>query len=276
MFRIRTLLLALLCLATALVFADLRNSVELTSSEQSVVMHPCTHPNYKSSSYRGQKRYGSNYTVENDVWNPVKIKQTLYSCRRNSFYVSASVTDKGGAVQSYPSSQYTFSGPVEISKFKVLKSDFGLREPPAGKGLDYEFAYDLWINGYSGNKHTEMMIWEYNHRQTPAGSKVGTTALDGSSWDVWEGGKVGKDGGDLVTFVRRVPKEAGTTHLIPFLHYAATRGWLDRGMSAHLWQIDWGAELCASPKHTIFEFTAFNVRFKTSSHSDTATPGEFN
>src|ERR1700683_109901 len=148
MLRVRTLSLALLCLAVVIVVARSLGSAAPTAPQQSVVRHPCRHPNYKSSSYEGSKNYGSNYVVENDVWNPIKIKQTLYSCQHNSFYVSASVTNKGGAVQSYPSSQYTFNSPVEISRFSILKSDFGVKRPPTGKGLDYEFAYDIWVNGY--------------------------------------------------------------------------------------------------------------------------------
>jgi hypothetical protein len=271
MLRVRTLSLVLLCLAMAIVVAHLPDNATLTASQQSVARHPCKHPNYKSSSYHGKKNYGSNYTVENDVWNPIKIKQTLYSCQHDSFYVSASVSNKGGAVQSYPSSQYTFNSPVEISRFSALKSDFGVKRPPTGKGLDYEFAYDIWVNGYNGNDHTELMIWEYNHGQTPAGSKIGIASLDGTRWEVWEGGKVRKGGGDIVTFVNKVPTDSGTLDLRAFLRYTATRDWLDRGMSARLWQIDWGVELCATPKRTIFDFTAFNVKFKRSSRPDLPT-----
>jgi hypothetical protein len=271
MLHVRTLSLALLCLAMAVVVIHLPDNEVLTASQQSVAKHQCMHPNYRSSSYHGGKDYGSNYVEENDVWNPVRIKQTLYSCQHNSFYVSASVTNKRGAVQSYPSSQYTFNSPVEISRFSVLKSDFGLKRPPTGKGFDYEFAYDIWIDGYNGNDHTELMIWEYNHRQTPAGSKIAIASLDGARWEVWQGGKVRKDGGDIVTFVNKVSTESGTLDLRPFLHYAAAKGWLDGGMSAHLWQVDWGAELCATPKRTIFDFTAFNVKFEKFSHPDLPT-----
>src|ERR1700690_1858283 len=106
--RARTFLLALVCPAAILV-AHLQYNVVLSASTQSVVMHQCRHPNYVSSSDKGHTGYGSNYTVENNVWNPVKISQKLYACQHNSFYLSASVTNEGGAVQSYPSSQYTFS-----------------------------------------------------------------------------------------------------------------------------------------------------------------------
>jgi len=276
MLRVRSLLLALICLATAVVVTHLGyNAVQTASvqtesvqtasaqvaSTQSVVMHHCTKPNYVSSSRNAQRGYGSSYVVENNIWEPIKISQTLYSCAHDSFYVRAHVTDKAGAVQSYPSSQYTFGSPVEISKFRSLTSQFGLESPPAGSGLDYEFAYDIWINGYSGRKHTELMIWEFNHGQRPAGSKIGTASLDGATWDVWRSGEAGKGRGNIVTFVNKVRRKSGTTHLLAFFKYAAHKSWLSGGESARLKQVDWGAELCASPKNTIFDFTAFNVKF---------------
>jgi hypothetical protein len=260
----RDFLLKLICPAI-LVVAHLQFNLVLTASKQSVVMQQCRDPNYTSSSYQGDTGYGSNYAVKNNVWNPIRISQKLYSCQRNSFYVSASVANEGGAVQSYPSSQYTFSSPVKISKFSSLTSDFGFKNPPSGQGLDYEFAYDIWINGYGGNDHTELMIWEYNYGQTPAGSEVGSVPLDGSRWLVWKGGNVREDGGDVVTFVN-APMESGTVNLLDFFDYAAGKGWLSDGENADLWQVDWGAELCATPKNTVFDFTAFNMNFNTSSH----------
>jgi hypothetical protein len=252
----------------------LQDNLVLSSPKQSVEMQQCKYPNYTSSSYNGDTGYDSDYIVENDVWNPIKISEKLYACQHNSFYVSASVTNEGGAVQSFPSSQYTFSSPVEISKFSSLTSEFGLKNPPTGRGLDYEFAYDIWINGYGGNDHTELMIWEYNDGQTPAGSNVGTVTLDGARWFVWLGGTAGEHGGDIVTF-DTTRRESGNTDLLAFLDYAAGENWLSGGKNAHLWQVDWGAELCAAPKNTVFDFTAFNVKFTTSSHHGpvSARPG---
>ena len=271
MSRFRTFLLALVCPAAILV-AHLQYNLVPSATKQSVVTHQCKHPNYTSSAYEAVKGYGPNYVVENNVWNPVRISQKLYACQQNSFYVSASVTNEGGAVQSFPSSQYTFSSPVEISRFSSLTSEFGLKNPPSGSRLDYEFAYDIWINGYGGNDHTELMIWEYNDGQTPAGSNVGTASLDGAKWFVWLGGTTGKHGGDIVTF-DTTRRESGKTNLLDFLDYAAGKGWLSGGKNAHLWQVDWGVELCATPKNTTFDFTAFDVKFTKSSHSPTRSGG---
>ncbi|MFZ0668132.1 MAG: hypothetical protein WAM97_20465, partial [Acidimicrobiales bacterium] len=198
--------------------------------------------------------------VENDVWNPIRIRQTLYSCNFDSFYVQANVQNRDGAVQSYPSSQYTFAKPEEISRFKSLTSEFRVSNPPTGAGLDYEFAYDIWFNGYGGRNHTEMMIWTYTDGRRPAGSELpGTVDIGGHVFEVWI------DGGDgyLVTFEAIGNYTAAETNLLPFFSYVSSHGWLHNRMSTPLWQIDYGVELCGTPGITKFDFTDFSVRFKT-------------
>jgi len=255
---------ATLAIAVALigVFGISQGSASAKPTPTTVKRHPCTDPNYKSSSYSGGVAY-SNYYVTNDVWNPVSITQRLSACGHNSFYVTAHVKNEGGAVQSYPNSQINFDSPT-VASFATLTSNFGFKDPPTGSGLDYEFAYDIWLGGATAwadpGTHTEMMLWEYNHVQRPAGSVVGTATLDGARWTVWEVGNLTGKNGDIVTFVRKARAERGRMNLLVFFDYAAGKGWLQRGRSAHLWQVDWGAELCAAPKGSVFDFTAFNVK----------------
>jgi hypothetical protein len=232
----------------------------IAETKSAVPTHRCTNWSYKSSAYQGQYAYGPNYIVENDVWNPEQIGQTFYSCNFDSFYVDANVQNRGGAVQSYPSSQYTFASPVKISKFTSLTSDFRVSSPPTGQGLDYEFAFDMWFNGYAGIHHTEMMIWTYTDGRRPAGSELpGMVNIDGRMFEVWIYGA----GGYIVTFEAINNYTAASTDLLPFFSYASSRGWLYDGKSAPLWQIDYGVELCGTPKMTKFDFTDFSVAFKT-------------
>jgi hypothetical protein len=257
----KLVLCAFVVTAATLTLATPPVSADVTTAN--IPTRQCAKANYTSRAHDGQRAYGSHYIVENDVWDPISIKQTLYSCKFDSFYIKATVKDRGGAVQSYPSSQYTFAKPVEISKFSSLTSDFRFSHPPTGSGLDYEAAYDVWINNYGGNNHTEMMIWTYNHGQRPAGTKLSKTIrVNGRVYDVWKGGTL-KKGGDIVTFVAASNYTSGDTNLLPFLHAAAERGWLYKGANARLWQVDYGAELCATRGLTTFDFTDFNVAFKT-------------
>jgi len=257
----RKLLFCVLVLSTAI-------SVPIGSAlagapATTVPTNECVTSNYTSGSPEGQQAYGAHYIVENDVWNPISITQKLFSCNFDSFYVEANVKNSAGAVQSYPSSQYTFSKPVDISRFSSLKSAFRFSDPPTGSGLDYEAAYDLWINGYGGNDHTELMIWTYTDGQRPAGTELsGTVTIDGHVFEVWKGGKL-SDGGDLVTFEAAHNYTSGETDLLPFLDYAAGRGWLFAGTTTPLWQVDYGAELCATSGTTKFDFTDFNVQSQT-------------
>jgi Glycosyl hydrolase family 12 len=230
----------------------------------SVPTHECSKPNYDTGAYLGHDPYGPNYQILNDVWNPISISQTLYTCNFDSFYVDANVHDKGGAVQSYPSSQYTFTKPVAIDMFSSLSSEYRFSNPPSGVGLIYEAAYDIWIDGYGGNDHTELMIWTYNHGQRPAGRQLpGTVDMGGQTFSVWEGGAIGQ-GGDIVTFEPTDNTTSGKVNLLSFLDYTADKGWMKSGLSTPLWQVDFGAELCATKGLTRFDFTYFDVTFKTS------------
>jgi len=190
----------------------------------------------------------------------VQIAQTLYSCNFDSFYVEANVHNIAGAVQSYPSSQYTFASPLKVSRFKSLTSDFRVSRPPTGSELDYEFAYDIWFNGYAGSHHTEMMIWTYTDGRRPAGSELpGLVNIDGHLFEVWiDGG-----GGYIVTFEAVGNYTAAATNLLPFFAYASSQGWLYDGLSTPLWQIDYGVELSGTPTMTKFDVTDFSVAFKT-------------
>lgn len=255
----------LLCasVVTLAVVAIPASKAVAASASSTIATHECSTWNYSSKSYEGQQAYGQRYMVENDVWNPVKIKQTLYSCNFNSFFVEANVHNEANAVQSYPSSQYTFAEPTEISKFKLLTSDFRISDPPVGSGLDYEYAYDIWINGYGGKGHTEMMIWTYNDGQRPSGDKLsGTISVDGHTFYVWKGGTLGSTG-DMVTFEATKNYRSGNTNLLPFLSYASSHGWLESASSTPVWQIDYGAELCQTAGMTKFDFTDFRVRYTT-------------
>jgi hypothetical protein len=227
-----------------------------------IPVHQCTDPNYTSSSDSGTHGYGS-YVVTQDVWNPEKITQTMHACNFNSFYVKATVGNEGGAVQSYPSS-YENINDTEISAYKAITSDYRFT-PPTGAGLDFEYAYDIWLGGATSwanpQTHTEMMIWDYVDGQVPAGSVVATTTLDNATWKVWFAGGIGQSNGDIVTFERTTQSKSGATNLLTFFDYAAKHNYLVSKKSTHLWQIDFGSELCATPSGgATFDLTDFNVK----------------
>jgi len=69
-----------------------------------------------------------------------------------------------------------------------LTSSFDIAPPAGSSGLDYEYAYDIWLTTaqaattFNWNNDLELMIWTYVNGQTPAGSVVATLS-DGSK--IW-------------------------------------------------------------------------------------------
>ena len=74
---------------------------------------------------------------------------------------------------------------------KTFTSSFDNTPPADSSGLDYEYAYDIWLTtasaatAYNWDSDLELMIWTYVHGQVPAGS-VAATLSDGSK--VWVSG----------------------------------------------------------------------------------------
>jgi hypothetical protein len=105
----------------------------------------------------------------------------------SSFAVVLNANRGNTEVVGYPSDQcLTYSALP-----KTLTSHFDVSPPANSSGLDYEYAFDLWLTTASAatsnnwDNDLELMIWTYTHGQVPAGSVVGTLS-DGSK--VWAAG----------------------------------------------------------------------------------------
>lgn len=218
----------------------------------------CTSPTFTTSAYQGGTTFGS-YYVTNNMGRPISVHQTLSACNYNSWYVDSTMTSHGGAVQTYPSSRITFNNSPELSSFSSLTSDFAESTTPSGSGLVYDYAYDISINGYSGTAHSELMIWNYNNDQTPGGTKVGTTTSGGHTYSVFLGARSASIG-DYIAFVATANYTGGSVNLLDFFKFAASKGWVSNGMSAKLWQVDYGVEICSTNgRPARFDFTNFDV-----------------
>ena len=105
----------------------------------------------------------------------------------SSFAVVLNANRGNTEVVGYPSDQcLTYSGLP-----KTLTSNFDVAPPANSSGLDYEYAYDIWLTTASAatsnnwSNDLELMIWTYVHGQVPAGSVAGSLS-DGSK--VWVAG----------------------------------------------------------------------------------------
>jgi len=219
----------------------------------------CTSPTFTTSAYQGGTAFGS-YYVTNDMGRPISVHQTLSACNYNSWYVDSTMTSHRGQVQTYPNSRITFNNTPELSSFSSLTSDFAESSTPSGSGLVYEYAYDILINGFTGAVHSELMIWNYNSDQTPGGSKVGTTTAGGHGYTVFLGARSASSNGNYIAFVATANYTSGSVNLLGFLKFAASKGWLSNGMSAKLWQVDYGVEISSTNgRPAKFDFTNFDV-----------------
>ncbi len=98
-----------------------------------------------------------------------------------SFSVKLNANPGTTEVVGYPSDQCLMYSALPAN----LSSSFNITPPAASSGLDYEYAYDIWLTtaanaqSFNWDNDLELMIWNYNNGQFPAGSLKGTLA-DGS------------------------------------------------------------------------------------------------
>ena len=116
------------------------------------------------------------------------VKETQASNGHLASYTVALNANKGNTeVVGYPSDQCLMYSALP----KALTSSFDNTPPADSSGLDYEYAYDIWLTtasaatSYNWDNDLELMIWTYVHGQVPSGS-VGATLSDGSK--VWVSG----------------------------------------------------------------------------------------
>jgi hypothetical protein len=210
----------------------------------------CANPQFETSAPTGGWSDGG-YYLYNNMWNAARysVQQTLYACSYNNWYVVANMNnDTGdGAVKTDPNVQMNFSEPA-ISSFQSITSTFAETSPDVGI---YNDAYDIWLNGVDTSGSDEVMIWNQNHGQTPAGSVVAVTSLGGRTYQVW------KYGG-YIAFVAEPAFTSGTVNLLAFFNYVISQGYI--AANPTLGQIDYGVELVSTNgAPATFTFTNFSV-----------------
>ena len=219
--------------------------------------HACSRPVFSSSAPFGiWSQHG--YNVYNNMWaeaNPPPTgpgSQKLYVCNYNSWYVMADMPLPGqptDSVKTYPNVQENFSS-VPVHRFSKLASTFAEHSPPIG---DYEDAFDMWLNGVASAGSNEVMIWNDNHGQRPAGSPEATADFGGVRYTVWRTSNSG-----YIAFVAQHNFTSGTLDILSFYDWLIARGWLPSKTVVD--QIDYGAEICSTGSAPAqFDFTDFSI-----------------
>ncbi len=141
-----------------------------------------------------------------------------------SFSVRLNANPGTTEVVGYPSDQCLIYSALPQS----LTSRFDVTPPANSSGLDYEFAYDIWLTSASAatsdnwNNDLELMIWTYVSSQRPAGSKVATLG-DGSA--VWFAGTKGSNN-STVSVVLPSNTTSGTTDIAGIIAQLKARGYI--------------------------------------------------
>jgi len=209
----------------------------------------CTSPAYSTSSNSAWTNGG--YTVQQDMWNNTAGgTQSLYACSYSNWYVVAKQPNTS-SVKTYPDVLKNYDN--AINSFHTLSTSYADQGPHVGT---YEFAYDIWINGMASSGATELMIWNDNYNQYPAGSKMGQTTIGSTTYNVYKGPM------NNWTYIAFVPVNAtitsGTDNLLSFFSYMSGNGWIST--SAVLKQIDYGVEICSTDNESAtFKVTNFSI-----------------
>ena len=196
----------------------------------------CTSPVFVTSDPNGG--WSTNgYYVHNNMWNVsgYNVRETLSACAYNNWYVTATMdnTRGDGAVKTYPNVHTDYNEPA-INSFSSITSTFSETSPHVGI---YQAAYDIWLNGVASNGSTEVMIWNDNYHQVPAGSVQATATFGGRSYTVWRTGT-------YIAFVADVTFTSGSVDLLAIFKWMMSKGWL--ASNSTIGQIDYGFELVST------------------------------
>jgi hypothetical protein len=132
--------------------------------------------------------YGSNTWSDAASTVGYTVRETQATNGRLASYTVVLNASKGNTeVVGYPSDQCLMDSVLP----KTLRSSFDVTPPADSSGLDYEYAFDVWLTtDFAATRNywddaRELMIWTYVNGQVPIGSVVAKLS-DGSK--VWVSG----------------------------------------------------------------------------------------
>lgn len=217
------------------------------STSPSPVVSSCTNPSWSTSEATGTDPIGNDdvWWIDNDAWNGSHGPQSLYVCSPSSWYAVSNQTNHGGAVETYPSSEYDVAGrgnaTKTIAQYKSITSTFSENFPSAGS---WDAAYDLWLNDWS----TEIMIWnEWTGTQLywPDNKSV-TVTLGGVPY--WF-----QDLGGEYIFYRQNMVKSGSVDILAAFNYLVSKG-LVKSTDVPT-QLEYGVEVCSTNGNETFPLT---------------------
>jgi hypothetical protein len=175
------------------------------------------------------------YVVDQDEWdgsyNWSANPESLHVCTPQYVYWVIKMANTNTAVHSYPNIHKDYSN-TPLSSFNSLTANFTTSSPHA-PNMDYEAAFDVWINRYA----TELMIFCDNWHQAPAGSVIVNNAtIDGHTYDIYMRGT-----NQTISYLAHTQYSSGTQNLKLFFNDMISRGWI--ASNSTLAQLDFGFEI---------------------------------
>jgi hypothetical protein len=189
--------------------------------------------------------------VNNDAWSGGHGPQTINVCNQSSWYVVSNQPNLGGAVETYPDTEYDIGGrstngpgvnsTTPISGFGSITSTFAEQFPSAG---GWDAGYDLWLNNFG----TEIMVWnQWAGAQVywPDQATI-TLTLDGIGYKFYD------NGGELM-FFRDTQVSSGSVDLLAAFNWLVSHGYV--AASAVPTQLEYGVEICYTSGSETFPMT---------------------
>ncbi len=174
-----------------------------------------------------------------------------------SFAVALNANKGTTEVVGYPSDQCLMYSALP----SMLTSSFDVTPPANSSGLDYEYAYDIWLTTAAAatsnnwNNDLELMIWTYVNGQVPAGS-VAATLSDGSK--VWV---AGNNTNGTVSVVLPKNETIGTVDIASIVSQLKARGYVTSADTGIL-DVEYGIEAPYGGGQT-FAVNGFSVSAKS-------------
>ena len=174
-----------------------------------------------------------------------------------SFAVALNANKGTTEVVGYPSDQCLMYSALP----STLTSSFDVTPPANSSGLDYEYAYDIWLTTAAAatsnnwNNDLELMIWTYVNGQVPAGSVAGTLS-DGSK--VWV---AGNNTNGTVSVVLPKNETIGTVDIASIVSQLKAGGYVTSADTGIL-DVEYGIEAPYGGGQT-FQVNGFSVSAKS-------------
>jgi hypothetical protein len=213
----------------------------------------CTNPVWTSSANFGQ--WSTNgFLVNNNKWNTAEAgPQTIRACGYNRWSVVSDqpeLASNPGSVKTYPDTQKNFN--QSIDSFNSIKSTFANTAPASG---EWNFAYDIWLNGLGND---ELMIWT-NYRypgSLPPGNAAEktTVTIDGQQYVAW---RHGSPGSRYIALAMGPQKSSGSVDVLKIMDWLVSKGWLSG--SDRVSAIEYGVEISSTNGPQTFHLNDYSL-----------------